>query len=250
MEQQDALDLFAKDLKYFEDYLNRVLRVPLTQDQFDALLDFVFNAGSLPELSRWTGRLKECVTYSPTNPRCQDVLFQINCGVFDNVFGKANGKSIGLSRFNRPGTAFEKGLTKRRSDEETLWNRAGGERLAAHGGPAGGVPPRPKPLPSVGPRAARVSVGAVRAGKTTTVRGTRFGLPKQGCKASVRLWAFATGVSPYRTIALGRVAVGKGGAFTRKWKTPKAVYRFRWVVVAFQACGGKTMQRRAYVMLA
>jgi GH24 family phage-related lysozyme (muramidase) len=246
--EADADALFAKDLKQFEKQLNKDLKVPLTQNQFDALLDFVFNAGSLPVAN------EKCT--STQNARCQDTLFQINCGVFDDVYGQRDGKPLGLSRFINPGTTFEKGLRERRAEEEKLWTNPGGNAPQLEAGLSQTTqptprPPRPKPLPNVGPAKARLLVtpGHVRGGKRLTLQGRHFGLGRHGCEPAVRLIAFAQGVSPYRRITLGRVEIPESRAFTKTWKTRKFAFRFRWAVIALQHCKGKTMQRRDTVLI-
>jgi lysozyme len=46
-----AFELMRKDVQRFEDVVNRLARVPLNQNQFDALVDFSFNTGGYyPEL--------------------------------------------------------------------------------------------------------------------------------------------------------------------------------------------------------
>lgn len=40
-----ATQLFVRDLKYFENIVNEVITVQLTQNQFDALVSFVYNNG-------------------------------------------------------------------------------------------------------------------------------------------------------------------------------------------------------------
>jgi lysozyme len=42
---QEADDLFTKDLGRFEKAVNRMVHVPLSQEQFDALVSFSFNLG-------------------------------------------------------------------------------------------------------------------------------------------------------------------------------------------------------------
>ncbi len=44
--QQQASDLLRKDVASAVATVNRLVSVPLTQNQFDALVDFVFNAGA------------------------------------------------------------------------------------------------------------------------------------------------------------------------------------------------------------
>ncbi len=43
--QQEADDLFKKDVQKYVDNLNKVVNVSLTQDQFDALVSLSFNIG-------------------------------------------------------------------------------------------------------------------------------------------------------------------------------------------------------------
>ncbi|HII4328457.1 TPA: lysozyme [Enterobacter cloacae] len=43
--QEEAEQLLAKDIKLFEGVVNRLVKVSLTQNQFDALVSFVFNLG-------------------------------------------------------------------------------------------------------------------------------------------------------------------------------------------------------------
>jgi lysozyme len=43
--EAEATELLKKDLNKFEAIINRVIKVPLTQNQFDALIMFVYNTG-------------------------------------------------------------------------------------------------------------------------------------------------------------------------------------------------------------
>ncbi|MCA1571943.1 MAG: glycoside hydrolase family protein [Chloroflexi bacterium] len=43
--KQEAYDLFIEDVSRFADAVNRLVRVPLTQTQFDALVSFAYNVG-------------------------------------------------------------------------------------------------------------------------------------------------------------------------------------------------------------
>jgi GH24 family phage-related lysozyme (muramidase) len=45
MTDQEVYDLFRKDLKRYEDPINKNVTVPLTQNMYDALVSFVFNIG-------------------------------------------------------------------------------------------------------------------------------------------------------------------------------------------------------------
>ena len=43
--KRQAEEFLTQDLKVYEDAVNRLVKVPLTQNQFDALLSFVYNIG-------------------------------------------------------------------------------------------------------------------------------------------------------------------------------------------------------------
>lgn len=43
--QKQADEIFDKDIKQFEDAVNSLVKVPLKQGQFDALVSFVYNVG-------------------------------------------------------------------------------------------------------------------------------------------------------------------------------------------------------------
>lgn len=43
--QQEADNLLSKDLTRFEKFLNRVIKVPVNQNQFNALASFTYNVG-------------------------------------------------------------------------------------------------------------------------------------------------------------------------------------------------------------
>ena len=45
--EEQALQLLAQDAQIFIDAINDLVTVPLTQNQFDALLSYVYNTGSL-----------------------------------------------------------------------------------------------------------------------------------------------------------------------------------------------------------
>lgn len=44
--RQQAYDLLAKDLVQYEDAVNKAVKVPLAQNEFDALVSFAYNVGS------------------------------------------------------------------------------------------------------------------------------------------------------------------------------------------------------------
>jgi lysozyme len=43
--EQEAEDLLCKDVSIAENCINNAVKVPITQNQFDALVSFVFNVG-------------------------------------------------------------------------------------------------------------------------------------------------------------------------------------------------------------
>lgn len=51
--REQALANFAKDVTWAEDAVNQYVKVPLTVNQFDALVSFVFNVG-VPQFKRST----------------------------------------------------------------------------------------------------------------------------------------------------------------------------------------------------
>ena len=44
--EEDAEELLRKDLLWFEQEVSRLIDVPLTQHEFDAIVSFIFNCGS------------------------------------------------------------------------------------------------------------------------------------------------------------------------------------------------------------
>ena len=45
LSEQEVLDLFARDIKQYEDAVNRAIKIPLKQNQFDALVSICYNIG-------------------------------------------------------------------------------------------------------------------------------------------------------------------------------------------------------------
>ena len=94
---QEAEDFLEQDLKRFEDGVNRLVQVEITQNQFDALVSFVYNLG--------IGSLQKST-----------LLKKINAGLFDEAaeqflkWDKAGGKKLA-------------GLTRRRKAERELFLR-------------------------------------------------------------------------------------------------------------------------------
>lgn len=93
--EEEAEEFLYADLQRFEDYVNQALLVPVSQEQFDALVSFVYNLG-------------------PTNFRNSTLLRLINQG----RFAEAQPQFL---RWNRAGGKILKGLTRRRLAEAALF---------------------------------------------------------------------------------------------------------------------------------
>lgn len=92
-----ALDLLRQDLQDAENSVNQYVKVKLTQNQFDALVSFVFNVG--------IGAFRKST-----------LLRLLNKGQYDAVPAQ-------LMRWNRAGGKVLSGLTRRRAEEAALWSR-------------------------------------------------------------------------------------------------------------------------------
>lgn len=93
--QEEADSLLLKDLRIFEEGVSRLVRVPLSQNQFDALVSFSFNVG-LGALERST------------------LLKKLNQG-------KVGETAEEFKKWNKAGGKVLRGLTRRRSAEEALF---------------------------------------------------------------------------------------------------------------------------------
>ena len=100
IDEAQGEQLLVRDVRAAEQAILRLAKVLLTQGQFDALVDFVFNLGA--------GRLAEST-----------LLKELNAGSYDAAAEQ-------LLRWDHSGVAENAGLKARRQAEFELW----------HGGPA------------------------------------------------------------------------------------------------------------------
>jgi len=104
----EAEALFNEDVFTHEEYINKYIRVYLSQNQFDAISGWVFNVGG--EALRRSTLVKE-----------------LNKGHYDRVPAQ-------LKRWNKSGGRVMRGLTRRRSRECELWERTNtNEKLITNG---------------------------------------------------------------------------------------------------------------------
>ena len=96
--QEEAEQMLLTELEEYEGYVEKYVTVPLTQNQFDALVVWVYNLG-------------------PTNFRNSTLLKELNSGNYT-----AAGKEI--TRWNKAGGKVLAGLVKRREAEAELFNEA------------------------------------------------------------------------------------------------------------------------------
>ena len=93
--RQKAYELFSQDLINTHNDLINLVKVPINEKQFIALMSFVYNFG-----------MTKCRTYS--------IFDDINRGDFITAARK-------FTDYRSPGSASEKGLTKRRLAEQRLF---------------------------------------------------------------------------------------------------------------------------------
>ena len=96
--QEEAEQMLLTELEEYEGYVEKYVTVPLTQNQFDALVVWVYNLG-------------------PTNFRKSTLLKELNSGNYT-----AAGKEI--TRWNKAGGKVLAGLVRRREAEAKLFNEA------------------------------------------------------------------------------------------------------------------------------
>lgn len=101
----EAARILSRDLAAFEGDVARAVRVPLTGNQFSALVSFAYNVG-------------------PAAFRTSSVLKAVNAGKLDQVPRR-------LALWTRAGGRVLPGLVRRRSEEGALFMRAEGAGLMA-----------------------------------------------------------------------------------------------------------------------
>ena len=105
IDEPQAANLLACDVRDAEQAVERMVKVPLTQGQFDALVDFTFNLGA--------GRLASST-----------LLKSLNAGRYDDAAGQ-------LLRWDHAGGQENAALKARRQAEAELWRNAPAEQQAA-----------------------------------------------------------------------------------------------------------------------
>lgn len=105
--QAKADQVFLEDLRIREDRINKILRVPVTQGQFDALVLFSYNVG-LPALEAST------------------LLRLLNAGDY-------GGARAQFARWNKNDGKVMRGLIRRRASEVGLWDGMAGAEAIAYG---------------------------------------------------------------------------------------------------------------------
>ncbi|MGE4335348.1 MAG: lysozyme [Pigmentiphaga sp.] len=93
--KERAEELLREDVKRFEGYVDRLVKVPLTQGQFDALVSFTYNLGAA-NLSNST------------------LLRLLNAGIYADA-------ALQFPRWNKAGGQVLAGLSRRRAAERALF---------------------------------------------------------------------------------------------------------------------------------
>jgi len=94
--QEQAEQMLVEELNEYEGYINNMVTTPLSQNQFDALVSWVYNLGG--------GNLK-----------ASTLLKVVNSGEFDGVPAQ-------IMRWNKAGGKVLEGLTRRRQAEADLFS--------------------------------------------------------------------------------------------------------------------------------
>ena len=94
--QGEADNILLNDLDKFEGYVNQHVKVPLTQNQFDALVSWTFNLG-------------------PGNLKSSTMLTKLNEKKYDEVPSQ-------MKRWNKAGGKVLRGLERRRNAEAAMFS--------------------------------------------------------------------------------------------------------------------------------
>lgn len=94
--QGEADNILLNDLDKFEGYVNQYVKVPLTQNQFDALVSWTFNLG-------------------PGNLKSSTMLTKLNEKKYDEVLSQ-------MKRWNKAGGKVLRGLERRRNAEAAMFS--------------------------------------------------------------------------------------------------------------------------------
>lgn len=105
IEEAQANEILARDVRGAEQAVTRLVKVTLTQNQFDALVDFVFNLGR--------GKLA-----------ASTLLIELNSGHYDAAREQ-------LLRWDHTGAQENANLKARRKSEYDLWSSALAQRETA-----------------------------------------------------------------------------------------------------------------------
>lgn len=114
---QDAYEILQRDLGQYENAINNLVKVTLTQNQFDALVSFVYNVG--------VGAFQKST-----------LLKKLNAGQYDAVPAE-------LMKWTKAGGKELPGLVRRRRAEASLWR--GVDETGSIGDDARVEPDLPKP---------------------------------------------------------------------------------------------------------
>jgi len=101
--QEEAESMLSKDLEEFEDYIKNYVNVALEQNQFDALVAWVYNLG-------------------PTNLKSSTLLRELNESKYDEVPRQ-------IKRWNKAAGQVLDGLVRRREAESLLWKGEAWEKV-------------------------------------------------------------------------------------------------------------------------
>ena len=93
--KEDAEEMLVEELHEYESYINDFVTAPLSQNQFDALVSWVYNLG-------------------PANLKASTMLKVLNAGEYEDVPAQ-------MKRWNKAGGKRLEGLIRRREAESLLF---------------------------------------------------------------------------------------------------------------------------------